>query len=279
MATRKTPTKSTAAKRPTAVKASAAKTAATKTAAPKTVATKTAAPKTAAPKTAMPKTAVPKTAVPKTAAPKPAMKKVTASKPAKAAPAPKPAADFAASLFAIETVGDIAPLAEEAMKPVEAAVAASKETLEAVVKAGTQAATKGYEQAVAMTQEQVEKASSSVFNGYDEVAYLGKDSMDAYVESSTVFARGFETFGKEVISFTQVAMEVGMTAAKSMAAAKSFEEVIELQSEYSRRSFDSMLAESAKLTDLSIALANDAIEPLQSNVATTVEKMMKPLAA
>lgn len=230
--------------------------------------------KTAAPKPQAVQAPVTKTVTPKVATPKP-----VASKPAKAAPAPKPAAEFAAPLFAIETVGDIAPLAEEAMKPVEAAVAAGKETLEAVVKAGTQAATKGYEQAVAMTQEQVEKASSSVFNGYDEVTYLGRDSMDAYVESSTVFAKGFETFGKEVISFTQVAMDAGMAAAKSLATAKSFEEVIELQSEYSRSSFDSMLAESAKLTDLSIALANDAIEPLQSNMTTTVEKMMKPLAA
>ena len=165
------------------------------------------------------------------------------------------------------------------MKPVEAAVVASTDTLEAVVRAGTQAATKGYEQAVAMTQEQVEKASSSVFDGYEEAANLGKETMDAYVVSSTVVAQGFEALGKEVISFTQAAVEANMAAAQALVAAKSFQEVIELQTEYSRSSIDSVVAESAKLTDISIALAHDALEPLQTRVTVTVEKMIKPLAA
>ena len=72
-----------------------------------------------------------------------------------------------------------------------------------------------------MTQEQVEKASSSVFTGYDEVADLGRGNMDAYVESSVVVARSFEVFGKEFIAFTQTAMETGMAAAKSLATATS----------------------------------------------------------
>ena len=243
MATKKTPTKTTASK--TTANKSAAARAATKATATKVVAKKAAAPKAAGPRAAK----------------------------------AKPADELAAPLFAIESVEEIAPLAGEAMKPVEAAVAASKETLEAVVKAGTQAATKGYEQAVAMTQEQVEKASSSVFKGYDEVASLGKDNMDAYVESTEAVARGFETLGKEFISFTQIAMETGMAAARSLAAAKSLGEMIELQRDYSRNSFDSLLSEGAKLTDRSIALANDAMEPLQSRMTVTVEKMMKPLAA
>ena len=61
------------------------------------------------------------------------MKKAAAPR-AKAAPAPKPATEATAPLFAVGAVDEIVPLTEEAMKPVEAAVAASKETLEAVVK-------------------------------------------------------------------------------------------------------------------------------------------------
>ena len=253
MATKKTPTKSPAAKRPPAAQTAAAKTPAVKAAAKKPAATK--APVGGA-----------------------AVGAAAKSRAAKPSPA-KPAGKGETPLFPLETVGDIAPLAEEAMKPVEAAVTASKETLEAVVKAGTQAATKGYEQAVAMTQEQVEKASFNVFSGYDEVANLGKDNMDAYVASSAVVARGFESFGKEVLSFTQISMEAGVAVAKSLAAAKTLQEVIDLQNAYSRHSFDSLVAESAKLTDLSIAMANDAMEPLQSRMTVNVEKLMKPLAA
>ena len=137
----------------------------------------------------------------------------------------------------------------EVMEPVEATVAASKETMEAVVKAGTQAASKSYEQAVAMAQEQVEKASTSMFKGYDEVATLGKQNVDAYVESSTVFAKGMEAMGKELMSFAQSAMEANVANAKAMFGAKTVRELIDLQTDFSRSSIDSLVAESAKLTE------------------------------
>lgn len=246
----------------------------------KTTAKTAAARKPAAPRTPTKKTAAKATAG-KAAAPKAsataAVKKPAASKPTAAKPAP--VAPLFAALPSVDAVETIVPLSEEAMMPVEAAVAAGTETLEAVVKAGTQAATKSYEQAVAMTQEQVEKAASTVFQGYDDVANLGKDGVDACVQSSTVVAKGFETLGLEVMTFAQGSMEAGFSAMQALAGATTFAEVIELQRAYSRSSLDSAVAESAKLTKLSITLANDAAEPLQSQLNVTVEKMMKPLAA
>ncbi len=252
MATKKTTAKTAAARKPTASRTASRKTAA-----------KVATAKTVAPKATVSATA---------AAKKPAAPKPTAVKP-------EPVAPLFAALPPVEAVETIVPLTEEVMKPVEAAVAAGTETLEAVVKAGTQAATKSYEQAVAMTQEQVEKAASSVFQGYDDVASLGKDGVDACVQSSTVVAKGFEALGMEVMTFAQGTMEAGFSTMQALAGATSFAEVIELQRAYSSSSLDSAMAESAKLTQLSISLANDAAEPLQSQLNVTVEKMMKPLAA
>ncbi|WP_299616620.1 phasin family protein [Pelagibius sp.] len=252
MATRRTTTKRAAAKKP-------------------------APAKTTPVKTTTAKAAVAKPAVAKTVARKPAKRKTVAAAPKPAAP--EATAPLFAAVPAAEAVERIAPFAEEAMKPVAAAVAAGQDTLEAVVKASTQVASKGYEQAVAMTQEQVEKASSTVFYGYDEVASLGKDNMDACVQCSSLAAKGFEALGTEMLAFTQAAMQTGFTTAQALAAAKSLRELVDLQGAYSRSSFDSLVAESAKLTELSIAVTNEAMEPLQTRVTVTVEKLMKPLAA
>jgi phasin family protein len=165
------------------------------------------------------------------------------------------------------------------MEPVESAVAAHQETIETVLKAGTQAATKGYEQAIALAQEQVEKASETIFKRYDEVTSLGKDNVDACVLSSTVFAKGVESMGKEFMSIAQSAVEANVATAKALFGAKTVREVIELQTEFSRSRFDSLVAESAKLTELSMTLANDTIEPIQLRLNATVEKLMKPVAA
>jgi hypothetical protein len=56
-------------------------------------------------------------------------------------------------------------------------------------------------------------------------------------------------------------------------------ELIDLQTDFSRSGFDSIVAESAKLTELSMSLANETIEPIQARLNANVEKLMKPLAA
>ncbi|GAB4376702.1 MAG: hypothetical protein Kow00114_40520 [Kiloniellaceae bacterium] len=190
--------------------------------------------------------------------------KSTAKKPAAAAPAPAAAA---------------APTAAAAVEPVETAFAANQETIETVLKAGTQAATKGYEQAIALAQEQVEKASETIFKRYDEIAGLGKDNVDAYVRSTTALTKGFESLNKELMSIAQSTVEANVATAKAIFGVTTLRELIDLQTEFSRSRFDSAVAESAKLTEMTMALANDAFEPIQLSMNATVEKFMKPIAA
>lgn len=200
-----------------------------------------------------------KKSVTKTAATKTAATKTTAKK---AAPA-------AAASAAVTDAADSA----------ETAFAANQETMENVLKAGTQAATKGYEQAIALAQEQVEKASETIFKRYDEIAGLGKDNVDAYVRSTAALTKGFESLNKELMSIAQSAVEANVATTKALFGATTLRELIDLQTEFSRSRFDSAVAESAKLTEMTMALTNDAIEPIQLSMNATVEKFMKPIAA
>lgn len=169
-------------------------------------------------------------------------------------------------------------VAKDLLKPVEAAAAANQDTVEAVIKAGEDAA-KGYENAVAATKVQAEKASAAAFKGYDDMAAVGKQTLDAYVKSGTVFAKGFELFSKEVLAFTQLSFESSTLAAQALINAKSLQEVVDLQTEYSRKSFDTVVEESGKLTEISMGVANKAMEPIKVQVDQNVEKFWKPLAA
>ncbi len=163
--------------------------------------------------------------------------------------------------------------------PVEAAVSAGKETVEAFVKAGSEAASQQYEQAMSATKEQVEKTSAMMFKGYDEFSTLNKDNMDAVMKSGTIFAKGFESLSKEMMSFAQESMEANMAAAKKVFGAKNLQEMLDLQSDIARSNFDKVMAESAKLAELSAKVANEAAEPLQARVQASFEKVAKPIAA
>ena len=168
--------------------------------------------------------------------------------------------------------------AQDVFKPVEDAVNAGKEQIENVVKASNEAATKQYEQAVEMTKQQVEKTSNAVFKGYDEVTTFNKANIDAVVQSSTIAAKGVESLSRELFDFAQQQLETNVATTKKLFGAKTLREVFDLQADFARQNFDKMLAESAKVTEMSVKVANEAMQPIQTQTNTAVEKAMKPAA-
>jgi phasin family protein len=132
---------------------------------------------------------------------------------------------------------------------------------------------------VAATKDQVEKASKAAFKTYDDLNALNKDNLDAVMTSGTIVAKGYEAIGREVMAFAQSAMEANVAATKAMFGAKDPKEAFDLQAEYARNSMDKALAESAKLSEMSMSLAKEAFEPIQTRMNVTVESVMKPLGA
>ena len=169
--------------------------------------------------------------------------------------------------------------AKLAFDGVEAVAAKQKETIEAAVKAGTDAMGKGYEQAYSMTKEQIEKANEMAFKSYDEMADFGKGTIDAVVASTNIFAKGTEVFGKELAAFAQASVESNMATAKKLFTAKNPQEVLDLQGKWAKESFDTLLSETTKLQDLSVKIANESSAPISARVNAAVEKMAKPIAA
>jgi len=147
------------------------------------------------------------------------------------------------------------------------------------MKAGTEAAQKGYAQAVALTKDHVEKTSEAMFKGYDQMNTFGKENLEAVVASGSIYAKGVENLSKEVFALAQSSFETSMNLAKAFMGVKSLREAVDLQSDLSRTQFDKLMADSAKLAELSLKVANEAFQPIQARINVAVEKMMKPAAA
>jgi len=168
---------------------------------------------------------------------------------------------------------------EKLAQPLESVVEAGKQTVESVVKASTEVATKNYEKAFAATQEQLEKATNAAFQSYDELTALGKENLDALVRASTVLVKGFETLGKEFASYNQASIEKGVANAQALFGVKTLRELVELQTGMARETFDSLVEQGTRLGELSVKVANEAFGPIQEQVNVTVEKILRPAAA
>jgi phasin family protein len=168
---------------------------------------------------------------------------------------------------------------EKVEKPYEEMFSTGKDSVETFVKVGTEAAAKGYEQAVTMSRDHFAKANTYFFKGYEDMQGFGKENLDAVIEAGTIFAKGAENIGKQMMSLTQGSVETSVNTAKALMGCKTLREVMDLQADYARSSFDALVAEGTKLSELSIKVANDAIAPIQARVTVAVEKLSKPIAA
>lgn len=160
------------------------------------------------------------------------------------------------------TAAKKAAAAKADAKQIDDAVAVGKETVE---------------KAVAATKEQVEKASDVALRGYDELAALNKDNMDAFVKAANIMSKGVEDMGKAYWAFAQSSVETGVEASKAMMGARTINDVVEIQTDLMRNSVDNALAEGTKLTEMAVKVTNDSVAPLQQRYAATVEKAAKPV--
>lgn len=165
--------------------------------------------------------------------------------------------------------------AKAATKPMEDAVAAGKQTIEQAMKASTES----YEQAIAMGKEQVESASTAAFKSYDDMATLNKQGVEAFMKAGNIWAKGYEDLGKAYFSFAQEAAECSAEVAKAMMKAKTVQDVIDVQTDFAKKRFDHLVAEGTKMSEMSVKVATDTIQPLQQQLDSAVSTLVKPVGA
>jgi phasin family protein len=145
------------------------------------------------------------------------------------------------------------------------AMKVGKETAEKAMKAGSEAVTKAYDQACSAAKETVQKTFPQAAARFDELAGLQRGNLEALSE--------------EMLAYNKKAMEDGAVNAKKLMECKTMQDVVELQTNLACAHFEAMLAQGTKFTDLALKMAGEMVEPMQSRLGETVEKLGKPLAA
>jgi hypothetical protein len=123
-------------------------------------------------------------------------------------------------------------------------------------------------EAQAKAKEAFEKSSAMI----GDYAAFTKGNVEAMVESGKIFAEGMQDMGTSLVAEGRTAFEAMSADMKEMAAAKSPTDLIQLQSEMMRKSFDGAVAYGSKNTEAMLKLASETMAPLASRVSLAVEK-------
>ena len=118
-------------------------------------------------------------------------------------------------------------------------------------------------------KEGVEKSLAAL----NEANTVQKKNLEAVIASVTAATKGAETLGAQAMAFSKSSIEGKVAAAKSLAGAKSIQEVVELQTAYAKSALETYMAEVGKMSETVAASVKDSLKPLNERVTAVVEKM------
>lgn len=107
----------------------------------------------------------------------------------------------------------------------------------------------------------------------EELTELTRANVEAMVEAGRIAATGAKTVGEEALQRTREGLERNVAEFRNLAQAASPSEFFQLQGEIARSNFDRMVASFSQLTESTVKLAGEAVQPLSNRAAVNAEKL------
>lgn len=139
---------------------------------------------------------------------------------------------------------------------------AAAETVKSTVEQFTSAGNVAFKDAV-------EKSLASL----NEANAHSKKNLEAVIASVTAATKGAEALGAQAMAFSKTALETNVTAAKTLAGAKSVQEIVELQTSFAKSALEAYMAEVGKMSEIVSASVKDSMKPLNERVTAAVERL------
>lgn len=131
---------------------------------------------------------------------------------------------------------------------------------------------KSMEKAMTQNKAQYEKLTN-------DAASAGKENVEALLKSTNIWMKGTEDLFKTYISLAQDTAAKNSEAFKTLLACKNLNELTEVQNKLAQESFDGFMSGATKLSELSVKLATEALEPINDQVSKTIRKATDAVAA
>jgi phasin family protein len=136
-------------------------------------------------------------------------------------------------------------------------------------------------EAVKTTVDQFTTAGNAAFKDavekslaqLNELNSHSKKNLEAVIASVTAATKGAEALGAQAMSFSKAAVESQVSAAKSLAGAKSVQEVVELQTTFAKSALETYLAEVTRMGEIVAASVKDSLKPINERVTAGVERL------
>lgn len=112
------------------------------------------------------------------------------------------------------------------------------------------------------------KAANDPFlAAFSQCADLHKDTVSALLQSAKATSKSLDTLNTRSVAFARQSTESALTAARNMAAARSVEELIAVQADYTKTALDACAGELSHTGELMSDMVKDGFQPLSARMS------------
>ncbi len=102
---------------------------------------------------------------------------------------------------------------------------------------------------------------------FEEMQKLGKSNFEAAIANLGNTAKNVQALASETTDYSKKAFQDGTEVVEKLASAKSLDKVFEIQTAYSKSSYENFVAYSTKVGEVLSSIAKDAVKPFEAAVA------------
>jgi phasin family protein len=103
-----------------------------------------------------------------------------------------------------------------------------------------------------------------MFTTVEDFQKFGKQQFDAMTAASTSMSKGLQEIASEATDYSRKTIEANTAAIEKLLGARSLDSAIQIQTDYAKSSYESLLAQTTRMGELFSKLARDAFKPVES---------------
>jgi len=104
----------------------------------------------------------------------------------------------------------------------------------------------------------------------EDIQQYGKEHFETVVASATTLQNGFQAIASAYGDYTKKSFEDTKSLVETLSSVKSLDKALEVQTEYAKSAYETLVAESQKIAGLYTDLAKQTFKPYQGLIAKFV---------
>jgi hypothetical protein len=102
-----------------------------------------------------------------------------------------------------------------------------------------------------------------MLKNFEDLQKLGQTNVDTAMKVFGEWNKGWQTIAAEMTDYTKRSFEEGTATLEKLLSAKSFEQAVEIQTGYAKRTYDEYMHQMSKIGGLYAELAKEAYKPVE----------------